>query len=339
MQVLVVDDTKILREQISCTLKSAGYEVEEASDGLEAWEKISKGKIRLVVSDWVMPRMSGIDLCAKIRQTNLNGYVYILLLTSRNNPEDVVTGINAGADDFLTKPFNPEELKVRVRAGERILSLETRNVAIFALAKLAESRDPETGLHLERIREYCRIISIVLQKKDKFKDVIDNEFISTLYLTSPLHDIGKVGVPDSVLLKPGRLSDEEFEIMKEHSIIGGNTLAATVHEYPGVAFLEMACEVALRHHERFDGTGYPGGLVGEDIPLSARIVAITDVYDALTSKRIYKKSYTHIMAHNMIMAASGKHFDPDIVDAFVECEKDFGAVKEKLAEKGEIYSE
>jgi len=333
MRVLVVDDSKILREQISCTLKSAGYDVEEASNGLEAWKKISESNISLVVSDWMMPEMTGVELCANVRKANLGRYVYILLLTSRNNPDDVVTGISAGADDFLTKPFNPEELKVRVRAGERIISLETRNVAIFALAKLAESRDPETGLHLERIREYCRILSSALQKKGKFKETIDNEFVNTLYLTSPLHDIGKVGIPDSVLLKPGRLSDEEFEIMKEHAIIGGNTLAATVHEYPGVSFLEMACEVALRHHERFDGTGYPGGLVGEDIPVSARIVAIADVYDALTSKRIYKKSYTHIMAHNMIIAASGKHFDPEIVDVFLECEDDFGAVKEKLAER------
>ncbi len=286
----------------------------------------------MVISDWGMPRLDGLQLCSQIRKRDLSGYVYIILLTSHDGRKKVVEGMSAGADDFIAKPFNPAELLVRVRAGERVLALQTRDVAIFALAKLAESRDPETGAHLERVRRYSRALAEQLSKLPKFFDTIDDKFIELIYLTSPLHDIGKVGIPDSVLLKPARLSAEEFEVMKTHAKIGAETLDAALREYPGATFLQMARDIAAAHHERYDGAGYPKGLRGDGIPLCGRIVALADVYDALTSKRIYKDAYGHEHARTIITSESGSHFDPDVVLAFLQCEAKFLAIREEFNE-------
>jgi putative two-component system response regulator len=218
---------------------------------------------------------------------------------------------------------------MRLRAGERILSLESRDVTIFALAKLAELRDQETGAHLERMCEYCRILVRELAQWGKYAD-IDGEYGQLLNLTCPLHDIGKVGIPDKVLLKPGRLTPEEFDVMKQHTIIGGSTLEAASHAYPEARFLSMARDIAMTHHERYDGKGYPLGLASEEIPLCGRITALADVYDALTSKRIYKPEYSHETARTIITDGRGTQFDPDIVDIFLKCEKEFIAVHDQF---------
>jgi putative two-component system response regulator len=222
-------------------------------------------------------------------------------------------------------------LLARVQTAERILSLETRDVAIFALARLAESRDPETGAHLERVRSYSRLLAKYLAGLDHFRETINAEFVRLIYLTSPLHDIGKVGIPDCVLLKPGRLDAGEFEIMKTHTTLGARTLDAAVRKFPGVKFLLMARDIAACHHERFDGTGYPHQFRGQDIPLCARIVAVADVYDALTSRRIYKDSWDHERSAALIVEESGAHFDPDVVAAFVHCESDFISIPAEVA--------
>ena len=331
-KVLIVDDDDLALEALHHLLTCAGYEVVAKADGIEALEKLQAGECRLVVTDWIMPEMDGLELCRQIRKQDFPGYVYVILLTSRDRKEDTLEGLSAGADDFVTKPFEPAELLARIRIGERILTLETRDVAIFAMAKLAESRDPETGEHLERMRTYSRIITEFLAGDDEFNEPISADFPKLIYLTSPLHDIGKVGIPDCVLLKPGRLSDREFEIMKTHTTIGAATLDAALRQYPGVAYLRLARNIALTHHERFNGSGYPGGLVGRNIPLSGRIVALADVYDALTSKRVYKQAFSHDIARNLILEESGKHFDPDIVKAFVHCEEQFLSVREAHAE-------
>lgn len=331
MRVLIVDDDEFALELLHDSLADSGYEVEVARDGREALELLRKGTCRLVISDWEMPRMNGIELCREIRWRGLGSYVYIILVTARDGTDSIVEGLEAGADDFITKPFDPTELCVRLRAGQRILSLDSRDLIIFSLAKLAESRDPETGAHLERMREYCRLIAQHLSGRKAYSDYVDGEYVETIYLTSPLHDIGKVGIPDSVLLKPGRLSDREFDIMKTHTTIGGETLAAAAREHPEAKFLRMARYVALTHHERFDGSGYPGGLAGEEIPLCGRIVALADVYDALTTKRVYKAAFSHDVARSIILDERGVHFDPDIVDCFLEQEQDFIAVQERFA--------
>lgn len=331
MRVLVADDDCISAELAAGALAEFGYDVTVVDNGAKAFEQIRTGRYRLVVSDWEMPGMSGSELCRQIRRRPWSGYVYVILLTSHDDMPHVVEGMEAGADDFLTKPFHPQELRARLRAGERLLSLETRDLTIFALAKLAESRDQDTGLHLERMREYCRILADELSHWRKFSDRIDGEYAQLIYLTSPLHDIGKVGIPDRVLLKPGRLTDEEFEAMKQHTVYGGQTLDAAVRAHPEAAFLAMAREIALTHHERYDGRGYPNGLAGEQIPLCGRITALADVYDALTTKRVYKQAYSHQTARTLIVEGRGTQFDPDIVDAFLAREGEFIAVHDQFA--------
>ena len=202
MRVLVAEDDLVSADLLEATLQEFGYEVTLARDGREALNLLRTGRFRMVISDWEMPEMSGLELCRRVRQRRWNGYIYFILLTSNSGVDNVIEGLNAGADDFLTKPFHPHELHMRLSAGRRIIGLESRDLTIFALAKLSESRDTETGAHLERIREYCRLLGQELGRKDRFRDDIDGDFVELLYLTTPLHDIGKVGIPDSVLLKP-----------------------------------------------------------------------------------------------------------------------------------------
>ncbi|MCE7973704.1 MAG: response regulator [Leptolyngbya sp. PLA1] len=332
MKLLIADDNEVSLTLLHATLSRAGYDVEVARDGEEALTRLRSGKIRLVVSDWEMPKLSGVELCRALRGLDAPGYVYVILVTGRDSSAATVEGFAAGADDFIRKPFEATELIARVRAGERILSLETRDVAIFAMAKLAESRDPETGAHLERVRSYCRVLARDLSQQPRFAGRVDGEFVRLIYLTSPLHDIGKVGIPDGVLLKPGRLSDREFEIMKMHARMGADTLEAAARAFPGVPFLEMAREIAATHHERWDGTGYPSGLSGESIPLSGRIMAVADVYDALTSARVYKAAMTHEVARSLIVDGSGTHFDPDLVEAFLRQEEHFLEISRAFGE-------
>jgi putative two-component system response regulator len=285
-----------------------------------------------------MPRMSGLDLCREIRARGWAGYIYVILLTSRTGVENVVRGFDAGADDFLTKPFQPQELLMRLRTGERVLALESRDLMIFAMAKLTESRDTDTGAHLERMREYSRILADELSRSGKFRQQIDGDYVQLVYLTSPLHDIGKVGIPDAVLLKPGKLTPEEFEIMKGHTVLGGETLDAVARGRPDAQFLTMARDIAMTHHERYDGAGYPRGLQGEAIPLCGRIVALADVYDALTSKRVYKPAFDHAKARGIILDGSGTQFDPEIVRAFVAREEEFQSVARQMHDQAAVSS-
>lgn len=332
MQVLVVDDDEIAAAMLEYTLGEFGYDVTVAQDGNEAFDLIRSGHYRMVVSDWCMPGMSGVQLCREVRRRMTGTYIYIILVTSNCQTRDVVEGLDAGADDYITKPFQPEELRVRMRAGERILSLESRDLTIFALAKLAESRDPETGTHLERIREYSRVMAVELARESVYADQMDGDFAEMVFLTSPLHDIGKVGIPDSILCKPGKLTEDEFEVMKQHTVIGGETLDTLASSHPEARFLLFARDIAWSHHEKFDGTGYPRGLVGQDIPLCGRIVTVADVYDALTTKRVYKPAFSHEHARRIILENRGTQFDPIVVDAFLKREQEFRELRMRLNE-------
>jgi putative two-component system response regulator len=327
VKILAVDDEALILDILTRTLEASGHEVVTANSGREAIEVLRSGTdIQVVISDWVMPEVDGIDLCKWIRLNRHDHYVYIILLTGKAGDNRVVEALQAGADEFIAKPFDFDELQMRVRTAERILAIETRHLAIFALAKLAESRDPETGTHLERIREYCRLVAESLAESGTYSETVVPAFIDTVFQTSPLHDIGKVGIPDYILLKPGRLTDEEFDVMKTHTTIGSATLDAAVDKYPAANYLRIARDIVLTHHERYNGSGYPNARKGEDIPLCGRIVALADVYDALTSKRVYKEAVTHDIARNLIVNERGEHFDPAIVDAFIACESEFRAI-------------
>lgn len=323
MRILAVDDDEISRDLLEYALQRAGHSVSIASRGDEAWELMQTGDYHMLISDWNMPGLTGPELCQQVRAHDFEHYVYVILLTGRESREEAIEGLSAGADAFVSKPISAAELLVRVQTGERLLSLETREVAIFAMAKLAESRDQETGEHLERVQRYSRALAHEMARLPRFHDQIDAEFIRLLYLTSPLHDIGKVGIPDAVLLKPGKLTPEEFEIMKQHAQLGADTLDAALQKFPQARFLEIARDIAATHHERWDGRGYPRGLNGETIPLSGRIVAVADVYDALTSRRVYKDAFSHERARQMIVEGSGTQFDPDIVECFLRREAEF----------------
>jgi putative two-component system response regulator len=328
VNVLVVDDDPVAVELLTGALDHAGHKAFSATNGRDALDLLGKSACRVVICDWEMPQMDGLELCRAIRACAVDRYVYVILLTAREGSAHLIEGLSAGADEFMSKPFDPQVLAVRLLTAERILSLETRDLTIFALAKLAESRDPETGAHLERVRSYTSVLSQELAGSGAYAGQISPTFLRLIYLTSPLHDIGKVAIPDHVLLKPARLDDREFEIMKTHAAQGAATLESAMRQYPDAAFLRMARDIAACHHERFDGQGYPARLAGREIPLCARIFALADVYDALVSRRVYKAAYTHDIARTIIARSQGTQFDPDVVDAFLRREAEFQSIAE-----------
>ncbi len=307
-----------------------------------------------------MPRMNGFDALKQLKGDSGLMRIPVIIISAVDDLGQIARGLEAGADDYLVKPFNAVLLKARIKNAlqrkwyldqeERLrVAIENQNAelekrvrqqvqqisstqmaTIFALSKLAESRDPETGAHLERMQEYCRILAEHLATQESFRNEITGSFIQDLHAASPLHDIGKVGIPDHILRKPGPLTAEEFEVMKTHAAIGAVTLQAVNAQHPGNAFVAMGVEIALSHHERWNGRGYPNGLTGTKIPLVGRIVALGDVYDALTSKRCYKDPMPHEQARDIILSESGKHFDPAIVQAFMELEPQFMSIRKKF---------
>jgi putative two-component system response regulator len=339
MKILIAEDDPVAAELLRAVLQQAGHTVSAVANGRDALLMVREQEPNTVISDWEMPEMNGLELCRAIRAEDTGHYIYIIMLTAREGTRHLVDGLSAGADEFMSKPLVPEELAVRLHTAERILSLETRDLAIFAMAKLAESRDPETGGHLERVRRYSRCLATEMAGLEKYRGVITPAFISLLYQTSPLHDIGKVAIPDHVLLKPGRLDSQEFEIMKYHAQAGADTLDKALRVHPHAEFLRMARDIAGGHHERFDGKGYPAGLAGERIPLSARIFAIADVYDALISKRVYKEAFTHDVARNIILQGDGTQFDSDVVQAFVRTEGQFRIIAAEQRDRAEPVEE
>jgi putative two-component system response regulator len=332
MKILVVDDDEIALIVAKKVLQSEGHEVILAEDGESALNQLAKSGIQVIISDWNMPKMNGVELCKRIKDNSGFGFIYFIIVTSRTSKDDLIEGLSAGANDFISKPFEPVELLLRIRNAEKILAMETTSLTLFSLAKLAESKDIDTGHHLERIREYSRALADEMMTDQDLRTKIHPKFPEMLYETSPLHDIGKVGIPDTVLLKPASLSDLEWKVMKSHTEIGANTLGEVVEKYPNAEFMKIAKEIAWSHHERWDGNGYPRGLAGEDIPLAARIVALADVYDAITMKRVYKSAMPHEIAKGIIISERGSHFDPKIVDAFLTIETKFIEIRKLFAE-------
>lgn len=361
MKILVVDDDPAIRDTLREILLSEGYEVETAEDGKRALEQIPLFFPDIILTDYLMPEMDGITLCKIIKNDPETVDIGVILITGVGDLETRVKGLLAGADDFLNKPFMLPELQARIKSLTKVklyhdflkdyqrrleeevekknnellksnlnlqlalneikdLSLEI----IFRLAKAAEYRDEHTGYHIQRIAHYTVAIGVHLG--------LNNETLEVLRYASPLHDIGKLGIPDAILLKPGALTKEEWEIMKEHTLIGANILKGSKIKY-----LKAAEKIALYHHERWDGSGYPEGLKGEKIPLFARITAIADVFDALTTDRPYRKALSVEEAFTIIEEGKGKHFDPELVNIFFKIKEEILTIRELFKDEEEPY--
>lgn len=316
--ILVVEDSRFQRNTLVRVLKGLGYDLLEAKDGIEGAEMFELHQPRLVITDLEMPRMDGFGLIERIREREI-GYTYIIVLTALAEKSNLVKGLELGADDFLLKPVNPEELRVRLNSAERIFRLQTQDKLIFALAQLADCRSPETGNHLKRVKFYVRILAEELASSGF--DELTPPIISSIEAMSVLHDIGKVAIPDSILNKPGRYTKLEANIMSKHTEVGGQLLD-DIYQETGSEQLKIAMDIVLHHHERFDGTGYPQGLKGEEIPLAARLMALADVFDALGNPRCYKKAFPLEKCRDIIIGDKGKHFDPVIVDAYLKREEE-----------------
>ncbi|MDF0605197.1 two-component system response regulator [Neisseriaceae bacterium TC5R-5] len=353
--ILVVDDTPDNLSLMSSLLHGL-YRVKVAPGGPRALQIIESNPPDLILLDVMMPEMDGYEVLRRLRQNPASRDIPVIFLTAKNEVEDETLGLELGAVDYVHKPISPPIVLARVRNHlelkvardflknqndylEQEVVRRTRetemvqDVAIWALASLAETRDNETGNHIRRTQYYVKVLAEYLQAHPRFQAYLSPRNIEFMVKSAPLHDIGKVGVPDNILLKPGRLTEDEFEIMKSHARLGKEAIVAAERQLGlEVEFLSFAKEIASTHHEKWDGKGYPDGLKGDDIPISGRLMALADVYDALISKRVYKAAMTHAEAREFIVKNKGSHFDPDVVEAFLQVEQAFQDIAQKYAD-------
>ena len=344
--VLVVDDTPDNLSLMGGLLRDH-YHVKVANQGEKAL-KIAQGEQPpdLILLDIMMPGMDGYEVCRRLKANLHTRDIPVIFLTARADMEDERQGLALGAVDYITKPISPPILLARVATHlalkasadflrdksaylEREVALRTlevqaiQDVTIMAMTSLAETRNNETGNHIRRTQLYVKALAEHLRDHPRFAHVLTDRMVDLLYKSAPLHDIGKIGIPDAILLKPGKLTVEEFEIMKTHTTLGRNAIEEAERRLGmRVAFLSVSKEIAYSHQEKWDGSGYPEGLKGDAIPVSARLMAVADVYDALISKRVYKPAFPHEQACATIVKGRGTHFDPDMVDAFVAIAQD-----------------
>jgi putative two-component system response regulator len=345
-KVLIVDDTPDNIHVLMETLKG-DFAIVAAINGEKALSMaLAEPRPDLILLDVMMPGIDGYEVCARLKADVRTAPIPVIFITALSDEEDEARGLSLGAVDYITKPFRPGLVKARVRnhlqlkryrdnleslVEEQVAEIASSHLAtIFALSKLAESRDDDTGKHLERTQTYCRMLAEQLLAQEAHRDTIDGDFVETIFHASPLHDVGKVAIPDAILKKPGKLTDEEFAVMQSHTLRGAETLAAVAGRFPNNAIMNMGVAIARSHHEKWNGRGYPDGLAGTAIPLPARIMAISDVYDALTSKRCYKEAFTHEDSCAILQKDAGSHFDPDLVGAFLAIQDQVDAVRAKL---------
>lgn len=333
--ILIVDDHPENIDVLKNTLEQ-NYTIKAALNGQRALSIArQKPKPDLILLDVMMPNLDGLSVCKNLKADPMTSEIPIIFVTAKSDPEDEQIGIEAGAIDYITKPISPPVVKARVKTHlalhkqqqelETLVKIrtneleETRLQVIRNLGRAAEFKDNETGLHVIRMSHYTRLIAKHLGA--------NREWVELLYNAAPMHDIGKIGIPDNILLKPGKLDPDEWEVMKKHPQIGADIIG--IHESP---LLILAREVALYHHEKWDGSGYPEGLRGTAIPLSARIICIADVFDALTTERPYKKAWSTDDAFRFIQEQSGIHFDPELAAVFLSIKEDVLNIKAKYAE-------
>jgi putative two-component system response regulator len=354
--VLVVDDTADNLSLMAGLLKDT-YRVKVANSGEKAL-KIVQGDSPpdLILLDIMMPGMSGYEVCQLLKSSDATRCIPIIFLTAMTAVEDEKKGLELGAADFITKPISPPIVMARVatqlqvkaaadflrdqnaylenEVAKRTAELSAvQDVTIMAMASLAETRDSDTGNHIRRTQYYVKVLAEKLSTHPRFRSYLTTSAIDTLFKSAPLHDIGKVGIPDRILLKPGKFTQEEFEIMKSHTTLGRDAIVRAEQQLNlKVDFLNCAKEIAYFHQEKWDGSGYPTGASGDAIPISARLMALADVYDALISRRVYKEGMPHERAAAIIVEGRGTHFDPDMVDAFVDLQDEFRAIALQYAD-------
>lgn len=316
MDVLLADDDNAMRLYFTKFLEKKGYNVIACSNGNDAWTEFEKKPVPLVLLDWNMPGMNGAELCERIKQSRNDFYTYVILITSRADSDDIVVGLESGADDYITKPVVAAELNARLKSALRVINfekklkekeIEVRLNCYRTLTQLAETRDHESEGHMTRVGEFCAMIGKEMGLSEKECE--------NLRIFAPMHDIGKVGIPDGILHVPRELCSEEFQVIKMHTQIGWQILKDK-------QIFETASTIAYTHHEHWDGTGYPRHLKGENIPLEGRICAVADCYDSLRSIRSYRSEASHSQVVSWISLSSGKLFDPKVVEAFQKIEKD-----------------
>lgn len=361
-RILIVDDEPP-NQLILEDLLAQQFDVYTASNGRHALEylhsrnKVDLNQVDLILMDILMPEMDGFEACRQIKSDPDLQDIPVLFLTSLDSVADEEHGLSLGAEDFIHKPFSPAvvlarvhnhielarsrkllrernaALELQVQERTRALLHETQQVmraqesTINALCALAELRDNETGNHIRRTQNYVRILATRLSQSPRFAAELSEDTIALLFKSAPLHDVGKVAIPDAILLKPGKLTDDEWTIMKRHAEYGRDALVQAERDLgDAVSFLRYAREIAYGHHEKWDGTGYPQGLSGDAIPLSARIMAVADVYDALISRRVYKPPMSHNQAVHLIIQGRATHFDPAIIDLLVDVIDEFQVI-------------
>jgi putative two-component system response regulator len=352
--VLIVDDTEA---NVDILVEALGedYEITVAMDGPSALELAAEQAPDIILLDIMMPDMDGYEVCRRLKADAATADIPIIFLTAMTEIESKTKGFKLGAVDYVTKPFELLEVKARLRthlalrlaqlelsrqneileikvqARTRELSL-TQEATIEAMACLAECRDPETGGHIKRTKNYIKLLATQLQQQPRFADFLSDATIDLIYKSAPLHDIGKVGVRDDILLKAGKLTVEEFAEMKQHTVYGRDAIDLASQKLGENSFLALAKEIAHTHQEKWDGSGYPAGLAGDAIPISGRLMAIVDVYDALISRRVYKAPFTHQQAVTVILEGKSSHFDPDMVDAFMQVQESFRQIALEYAD-------
>jgi putative two-component system response regulator len=332
--ILIVDDTASARESLAALLQHH-YQVEQVADGAMALSRAAAGSPPdLILLDSDMPGMSGFEVCRALKSSPATQGIPVIFLLATVDPEHEARCFESGGADCIAQPFYPATVRARVETQLALkASMTAEAVTIFALTSLAETRDSDTGNHILRTQNYVKTLALRLQQNPKFARVLTNSYIATLYKSVPLYDMGSIGIPDRILLKPSSLTATEFDLMKTHTTLGRDAIENAEKTLgAGAAFLATAKEMVYSHQEKWDGSGYPQGLAGEQIPVSARLMAIADVYDALISPRVYKEGLPHDKAVQIIFQSRASHFDPDMVDAFIEIQDDFYAVAQRYAD-------
>jgi putative two-component system response regulator len=350
-KIMIVDDIAANLEVLEDLLASKGYQVAAFPRGDLALSFAFQNPPDLIFLDIMMPFMDGFEVCKQLKLDTRTQDIPVIFISALDDTENKVKAFTHGGVDYISKPFQEAEVFARLQTHlklrqsqkqleayahdleslvqEKVQEISDSQMAtLIALSNLAEYRDETTGSHIDRTRDYCKLLAEYLMKDEEYSNQITSSFINDIYFAAPLHDIGKVGIPDSILLKPGKLRPQEYEIMKTHVTIGAATLEQVLSQYPKNTFINMGVLITKHHHERWDGTGYPSKLKGNEIPLAARIMAIADVYDALRSRRPYKAGISHTESVEIIVRDSEKSFDPKIVKAFVELEKEFELIFE-----------